>query len=328
LENDRSLARFAGQFVPLKIVTDGNPEWNKWARKYPIDGAGIPRLYVVRADGEQLYGEVGSLPGDQLPSMMLATLNKAGRAFSDAESQLLEQAVSAAAAALDAGDPLAASHALSAAQTLGPPDALQSYAQPALAAGQLYQRLQAELDAKVQSALDELQDAGNEDPLDALIVIHEAAAVYQLFPPLKSKAVTITRDLKQNKSYAQPYAQAEALVRARSLKASQQQNVRKRAAAAYASVMRRYPQSRVEQLAREELAEIDPDAKALQAMNEPDPPEAFRQWTARSGKFTTTARYLQHTAGKVQLLKEDGKTIVVDIAVLSDEDQAYLRQRP
>ena len=65
----------------------------------------------------------------------------------------------------------------------------------------------------------------------------------------------------------------------------------------------------------------------LQAVNESNTPEAFRQWTARSGKFKTTAKYLQHNSDKVQLLKEDGTTIVVEISVLSDEDQAFLRQR-
>ena len=313
--------------MPLKIVTDGNPEWNKWARKYPIDGAGIPRLYVVRADGEKLYGEVGSLPGDQLPRMLLAALSKAGRSFSDAESQLLEKAVTAAETALDAGDLLTASHALSEAHMLGSPDALQSYEKPALAAGQLYERLQAELDTKVQSARDKLLNGGNEDPLDSLLAVLESCAAYQLFPKLKSKAVAITRDLKKNKSYAQSFSQAEALIKARSLKSAQKRSVRMRASAAYAAAIRRYPESRVEQLAREELAEIDPDAKILQAINESKTPEDFRQWTARSGKFKTTAKYLQHKSGEVQLLKEDGKTIVVDISVLSDEDQAFLRQR-
>ena len=45
---------------------------------YPIDGRGIPRIYVVRADGEMLYGAVGSLPGDELPQMLLATLKQSG----------------------------------------------------------------------------------------------------------------------------------------------------------------------------------------------------------------------------------------------------------
>ncbi len=332
LENDRSLARFAGQFVPLKIVTDGNPEWNKWASKYPIDGRGIPRLYVIRADGEKLFGAVGSLPGDQLPQMMLAALRQAGRAMSDAEAELLAQAVDAAKRGLDDGEFLASAHALSAALAIGSPDELGSYSEPAIGAGQTYEQLQSEIDANVQHAREKLLASDNDDPLDALLVLCEAEAAYQLFPKLKSKAGSITRDLKKNSSLSEPLAQAEALVRARSLKSAHKPSVRGRAVNAYAAVIRRYPGSRADEIARAELASIDPDAKVLQSVLEnPEPTTSehspsFRQWTARSGKFTTKAKYIQQKSGKVQLRKEDGETIVVEISQLSDQDQAFLRQ--
>lgn len=317
--------------MPLKIVTDGNPEWNKWASKYPIDGRGIPRLYVVRADGEKLFGAVGSLPGEQLPQMMLAALRQAGRSMSDAEAQSLAQAVDAAQRGLDAGKVLASAHALSAASALGSPDELGSYAEPAVRAGETYKQLQSEIDANVEQAREKLLTSDNIDPLDALIVVCEAEAAYQLFPQLKSKAGSITRDLKKNSSLSEPLAQAEALVKARSLRSVQKQSVRRRAVNAYTAVIRRYPGSRADEIARAELAEIDPEAKVLQSVMEnpettsesgPD----FRQWTARSGKFKTMAKFLQQKSGKVQLLKEDGKTIVVDISLLSDDDQAFLRQ--
>lgn len=102
LESDQSLAVFVGQFVPLKLVTDGNREWSKWARQYPVEGNGIPRLYVVRADGEQLYARVGSLRGDALPQMLFTTLQRAGRSFNDAETALLKSSVEAAEKAMAA----------------------------------------------------------------------------------------------------------------------------------------------------------------------------------------------------------------------------------
>lgn len=328
LEHDRSLARFAGQFVPLKIVTDGNPQWSKWARKYPIDARGIPRLYVVRADGELLFGAVGSLPGDKLPQMMLASLSQAGRMFSEAESQLLEQAVTKSQTALDNGELLTASFALSETLKLGSPDQLQSFARPALMASELYETLQAELDSKTQKTTEELSDNDNQEPVDLLLALLEVGAAYRLFPDLKSKATRITRDLKKNKTYAQTLPQAELLLKARVLKASSLRLARSRAPAAYANVIRRYPGSRVAELARAELAQINPDAKALNSAEEHSKPSSeFRKWSARSGNFTTNAKYLQQQSGKVQLRKEDGKVIVVDISILSDVDQAFLKDR-
>ena len=264
--------------------------------------------------------------------MMLAALRQAGRSMSDAEAELLAQAVAAAKRGLDEGEFLASAHALSAASAIGSPDELGSYAEPAVRAGETYEQLQAEIDAKVEQARDKLLESNNDDPLDPLLVLCEAEAAYQLFPKLKSRAGSITRDLKKNNSLSEPLAQAEALVKARSQKSAHKQSVRNRAVNAYAAVIRRYPGSRADEIARAELASIDPNAKVLQSVMQspqPTPSEhspSFRQWTARSGKFTTKAKYIQQKSGKVQLRKQDGETIVVDISLLSDEDQAFLRQ--
>src|SRR5688572_22240723 len=55
LSTDRSLAVFAGQFVPLKVTTDGNADWGTWSRKYPVEGNGIPKFYIIRADGTKMF---------------------------------------------------------------------------------------------------------------------------------------------------------------------------------------------------------------------------------------------------------------------------------
>ena len=336
LENDRSLAGFAGQFVPLKIITDGNPQWNEWESKYPVDGRGIPRLYVVRADGEQLYGAVGSLPGNMLPQMMLATLKQAGRVLSDADAVLLDESVSAAQTALDAGDFLTASVTLSEVTKLGSPDELGSYADPALRAASLYEKLVSVIDSEVEKAQDELFRSDIEDPLDLLLVIHGAEAAYKLFPKLKAKA-SVTRELKKKNWYAEPLAQAEGLVKARVLSASKNPRLRRRASAAYVAVIRRYPGTRADEIARAELAEIEPDGKILNTMTQtpgptPEPAPSstatYREWTAVNNNFKTKAKYVQQKDGKVQLIKENGQTIVVDISLLSDQDRAFLRRQP
>jgi len=44
------------QFVPLKVETAGEP-WQKWATKYKPEGKGIPIIYVIRSDGQMMYGK-------------------------------------------------------------------------------------------------------------------------------------------------------------------------------------------------------------------------------------------------------------------------------
>ncbi len=328
LENDRSLARFAGQFVPLKVVTDNNPDWGKWSRMYSVEGNGIPRLYVVRADGEMLYGAVGSLPGDQLPKMMLAALQQSGRSFNDIEATLVDNATNSAKTLLEEGDTLAASLALSEITSLGSPDDLGSYAKPAIAAGELYEQLVSAIEQQVDASQARLS-AGLEasDALKELIGICEAEASYELFPKLKGRSGSVTRDLKKQAEYTELLAQADSLVKARLFAKSSNPKFRSRAAGAYTTVIRRFPGTAVDELARKELELLDPDAKILDMEPESlQSQDEFRVWKAKTGNYSVTAKYVQQKSGKVQLEKQDGSKIVVDIAVLSEEDQAYLRQ--
>ena len=73
-----------------------------------------------------------------------------------------------------------------------------------------------------------------------------------------------------------------------------------------------------------ELAEAE---KSKRAAAERKTAPQLRVWKARSGTYSTRARYLQQKAGKVQLEQPDKKKIVVDISILSDADQEYLREQ-
>lgn len=53
----------------------------------------------------------------------------------------------------------------------------------------------------------------------------------------------------------------------------------------------------------------------------------FREWTDATGKFHKTAKFRGLAGGMVKLETEDGNTISVPLEKLSDEDQAYIRQR-
>ena len=331
LENDRSLAAFAGQFVPLKIITDNNANWSQWSRKYPMTGNGIPQLYVVRADGEQIYGGAGAPPGDELPAMLLASLKKSGRSFTNQEAGFLQRAVQVSDKAMQSGDLLKAAVALSEVGQLGPHDNLGSYAKPAMQSKELYLELKKQLDSRVAKAKSELLDSKASNPLEPMLTVYEGEAVCKLFPKWKAEGATITRELAKQERYANEAAQAEAIVRARVVAASLSPRIRNRAENAYANVIRRFPNTAADTLARTELASFAPDAKILSA--EPSDAEspmpnvsAFRIWTTQKGDFQTRAKYLRQKAGKVQLMKEDGTTIVVDIGILSSKDRTYLSQ--
>ena len=285
---------------------------------------------MIRADGEMLYGGVGALPGEKLPQMLMNTLRQSGRAFEEGESELLNASVSSAQSALDDGDLLKAAVALSSINKLGSPDELGSYAEPALRAAELYKQIQSMIDQQVQKSKSKLNEKDSDDSLDSIIAMCEGEAAYKLFHKSRRQATVVTRPLRSSKTYEHLLAQADALVRARTLRSTVDRRIQSRAIRAYIDVIRRFPGTEVETIARSELMEFAPDAEIPNPKTQPPPPtttskQVFRTWTARSGKFTTTAKYVQRISGKVQLAKQDGSQILVDISLLSDEDQRFLR---
>lgn len=87
------MARYKGQFVPLKVTTSG-ADWGKWARKHGTPGNAIPMIYVVRADGELLFSGVGSMPGQELFTMLKKVTSEMGVLLNDQQLAAIETGIS------------------------------------------------------------------------------------------------------------------------------------------------------------------------------------------------------------------------------------------
>ena len=131
------------QFVPIKLDT-GTEEWRQFEREHPSTGRGIPKLYIVRADGETFYAKSGLLSVDELGQLLTASLNHAGRILSDREIDTLRRANQEIAELRSRGDVAGAIRLLRKLKKIGTPGELGSYATDAL-----------ELDRHVQELTDE-----------------------------------------------------------------------------------------------------------------------------------------------------------------------------
>jgi hypothetical protein len=322
LESDNSLAVFAGQFVPLKLVTDGNPQWSRFTRKYPVEGNGIPRLYVIRADGKKLYAGVGSLVGDALPRMLVATLQGSGRSFNDAETALLKSSVEAAEEAMRTNNAGKAAAELSKLARLGTVGELKSYSEPALKADKLAAQLIELSDALIKLAVTKLDNS--ETAFTGALALADYERQYAGFAKVKSQVLLSMKTAKRNKELKPYIAQAEALARARRLAESEKATIRKKAPEAYEIVIRRYPGTQADTLARQELATISPNAKVLSETELTTKP-TLRTWTDSLGKFSVRATFVKLERNTVTLKKESGAEITVPIGKLSKSDQAFLR---
>ena len=54
--------------------------------------------------------------------------------------------------------------------------------------------------------------------------------------------------------------------------------------------------------------------------------QELREWKSKSGKFSVQAEFVAYESGKVELKRENGKTIQVELTKLSKDDQAFVRK--
>ena len=183
LQRDQSLARYAGWFIPLKIETNGS-EWGKWVSRYQHEGNSIPIVFVVRADGQQLYGKSGSLPGPELPMMIEQVLAQAGKIYSEQQLEILQSSLEKAKQNLAAGDTGGAVRELTKIGKLGTPGSLGSYAQAAVEADSFAKKLIEEAQTALKAANDQLTQEATR--LEGALALAEAKRIYGALPPLNN----------------------------------------------------------------------------------------------------------------------------------------------
>ena len=115
------------QFVPLRISGD-SPEGERWVKRFPYVGK-LPVVYVIRADGKQLYTHSG-VPKN-LTVFLGQQLKQSGRILPLAQMKRLREAVGAAQRAYFDGDQAQASEAI------GRYAEIDCFAEPAVLAKQL-----------------------------------------------------------------------------------------------------------------------------------------------------------------------------------------------
>jgi len=82
LASDPAVQEPASKYVVLLLDTDDPVQWPRWNSRYKVVGDGIPAVFVVRADGEQIYSGTGA-PQD-LGGFLERHLKAAGTVLDDA----------------------------------------------------------------------------------------------------------------------------------------------------------------------------------------------------------------------------------------------------
>ena len=279
-------------------------------------------IYVVRADGKELYADSGSLPGDRLHTVLKVTLAQSGRQFSDAEATLLVSSVKAAEEASAKSDTVAMGQALSALSKIGPAGKLNSFAESGIRADELYDEFAKSIGDEVEKAIALTEQAGSE--FQGVLKLVELESAVKNFPELRkviSPAIVKLRKDSKTRDWIKP---SEAIARARQSASSSVASVKRRAESAYASVAKKYAGTAAGDLAKEELLALNPDADLAPTTPAGDSDQAVRKWASQDGKFTLAAALVSADDRSVKLKKADGSVVDVPIAALSEADRKHI----
>ncbi len=212
METDQKIAPYAAQFVPVKLDVNSD-EFRAWSRdlKETGEGGGIPYIYVVRSDGETLYGQGGALPGDKLPAMLATSLQNSGRVLSTREVESLTTAAQRFTNLQGSGDMAGAIKALNKIGRLGTPGQVASYAQSANKVNELANAAATEVTAQLAELNDPIESGDTAEKVAAVLASLKIESDYSGLKILKPEIAKFKKALGKKKEISQLVREAKVI---------------------------------------------------------------------------------------------------------------------
>ena len=316
LVSDRNLAPLVAQFVPLKVDVS-SPDWRTLSSQYPVAGNTIPVVYVLRADGQQIFGARKALSGDELPRMLRAARGQAGGILNPQQQSVVGSAVRAASVAFSQDQVAETVKALLPVAKLGPLGQIRCYAKSVVEANALATKLVAR--GKLELAQIEKSLAKQQDPCPPLLALVTAERAYRPLNVLNREIGSALRDASREPELKPVLAQARAIDKAR-LRATVRGGLSKAIRDLTALVILNRGGA-AEATARVELQKLaGKDYQVPELV-----PGKLRTWQDDTGKFRIVAKLVKQQGSKVELERENGERLTVPITRLSTVDRALLR---
>lgn len=243
LSTDRTLQPLIAKYVPLYVAADNANTYTKWVGYgYQTEERAIPKLFIIRADGEQIYGKAGAPQGRQLNLLLLASLKQAGRQLSERQLVQLQENLEKAQAAYEAKDYEEAVNLLAQAAGSG------SYARPAVEANEMVTKLTEEAKSMLEAAQQKI-DSGS-GALDGVIELVRIQDQFSKIPEIRTVAGKAVQELKRDSATRDLLQQAQLFRRAEDYL---DRNRDELALNTYKKIVEEYPGSDAATLAEEKL---------------------------------------------------------------------------
>lgn len=243
LQSDRQVRLVASQFVPVQIDIDEPAQRSALAR-YRHDGNVLPVIWIIRADGEQLYGHAGA--PERTAPFLAEHLKRSGTLLSGQQLAQLTEAVEKAQSLVEAGKIEQAVPLLKRYANSG------SYAAAAVQMDQLAQ----EVASAGKSALEAAEQGMQADSpsLDAALAFVEVQHQFGSLPELTIAIRDKAREYRKDEDRAPLLAQAELFHKAQQYAA---EGKIRQAASYFQGLKQQHPGTPAAERAEQALAELD-----------------------------------------------------------------------
>ncbi|MCA9185041.1 MAG: thioredoxin family protein [Pirellulaceae bacterium] len=243
LEQDPAVQARIGQFIRLDLVVNAR-EFHEFAQRYPVAMRMVPRIYLVRPDGQLLNTCEGLVKAPALATMLDQVSTQSGRAMDTAKRTEVAQAVDNARRLADSGSVLKALNHLQ-------DDCFDnSFARVAFEGRVLRRQLMNEIDRSVERVEQRLLDP--QKRLDAAIDLAHFYLGTENLPALRSRARQLFEKYRDGGSTREAVLQATDLVRGEVFEARDDWQ---RAHAAYQRIATQYPDSEAARRACDRIVE-------------------------------------------------------------------------
>jgi len=270
LQTEPELRQLLTQYVPVEIKV-GSPEWTLWTQQFKPGGQGVPLIYIVSAEGKEIYNKSGAPPGDGVKQLLAMGIEQTGGMKKlDAEKPGGKDTLAGLMRRIDA---LLARDKKAEVIALVAPHAEQAAAHEKL--GPMIQQWTKEATDELERAKTQLDSA--DEAVAGLVAVLATQRVYGELPGVKEPLAKLLDEVKQDAQKQGLLEQAEALDKARAL---EDRGSARNAAAAYRAVISKYADTPAAQLAQKRLDDLTAKP-ATEVASRPRPAPAAPFPTAR-----------------------------------------------
>ncbi len=313
LTTEAKLKPLVAQFVPLKLDVKSD-DYRVWRQRHKPPKNAIPQVFIVRADGEELYNNVGGMKADKLHPLLTNVLGKSGVILSESQATKVQQAVEKSNGEIQAGKFSEAIKTV-AAIPASMDSSIMCYAEPVVQLrkniDQLVQHAKKSIDG-LNERLDNISQANLDQKIDLARSVRDVQMSFKRFKPVAKELRILNVSVNRESEIKAIMGDLKTLVSATKSKAPSAEPLQVLAKKYSGSILNR------------EIETALKKAKSAQSKWTTIDDGTLRTWTSKGGSYSFEGTPVALAAAEIKLRGKSGKVISVKLASLSSQDIKWI----